>query len=54
MTSQLFDTAIFIGIGFWGTVPSILPMILGQYIVKVFLALCDTPFFYYFTRRNEI
>ena len=53
MTSQLFDTAIFIGIGFWGTVPSILPMIFGQYIVKVFLALCDTPFFYYFTRRNK-
>lgn len=53
MTSQLIDTAIFITIGFWGTVPNIVHMIFSQYLVKFFLALLDTPFFYYFTRKNE-
>ncbi|WP_227834392.1 queuosine precursor transporter [Clostridioides sp. ES-S-0010-02] len=54
MLSQLIDTAIFITIGFWGTVPSILTMILSQYVVKFFLALADTPFFYLLTRNKEI
>lgn len=53
MLSQLIDTAIFITIGFWGTVPSILTMIMSQYVVKFFLALLDTPFFYLLTRNKE-
>ncbi|HID1144798.1 queuosine precursor transporter [Clostridioides difficile] len=53
MLSQLIDTAIFITIGFWGTVPSILTMIMSQYVVKFFLALADTPFFYLLTRENK-
>lgn len=50
MTSQLIDTAIFITIGFWGAVPNLLVMIVSQYIVKLCLALLDTPFFYFLTR----
>ncbi|EML6498822.1 queuosine precursor transporter [Clostridioides difficile] len=53
MLSQLIDTAIFITIGFWGTVPSILTMIMSQYVVKFCLALLDTPFFYLLTRENK-
>lgn len=52
MLSQLIDTAIFITIGFWGTVPSLITMILSQYVVKFFLALLDTPFFYLLTREE--
>ena len=53
MTSQFIDTAIFITIGFYGTVPNIWAMILSQYGVKLILALLDTPFFYFFTRRTS-
>ena len=54
MTSQIIDTAIFITIAFYGTVPSILTMVLSQYAVKWVYALLDTPFFYLMTRsRNE-
>ncbi|SJT10601.1 Inner membrane protein yhhQ [Clostridioides difficile] len=53
MLSQLIDTSIFITIGFWGTVPSILTMIMSQYVVKFCLALLDTPFFYLLTRENK-
>lgn len=53
MTSQLLDTAIFITIGFWGTVPDLPLMVVSQYIVKFFLALLDTPFFYFFTRKRK-
>ncbi|MCC0677816.1 MULTISPECIES: queuosine precursor transporter [unclassified Clostridioides] len=52
MLSQLIDTSIFITIGFWGTVPNLLVMILSQYVVKFFLALADTPFFYLLTREE--
>lgn len=51
MSSQLIDTAIFITIGFYGTVPDLGFMIISQYIVKFILAACDTPFFYFFTRK---
>ncbi|MCI9975985.1 ParB N-terminal domain-containing protein [Clostridioides difficile] len=51
---RLIDTAIFITIGFWGTVPSLITMIMSQYVVKFFLALADTPFFYLLTRNKEI
>lgn len=54
MTSQAIDTVIFITIAFYGTVPNVAPMIIGQYIVKFILACLDTPFFYFFTRNNAI
>ena len=53
MTSQLIDTAIFITIAFYGTVPSIVWMVISQYVVKLVIALLDTPFFYYFTKENK-
>lgn len=53
MTSQLLDTAIFITVAFYGTVPNLLVMIGSQYIVKFCMALLDTPFFYYFTREKK-
>lgn len=53
MTSQLIDTLIFITIAFYGTVPNIWVMVVSQYIVKLILALLDTPFFYFFTRRED-
>lgn len=50
--SQLLDTAIFITIAFWGQVPNLLVMIISQYIIKLIIALLDTPFFYYLTREK--
>jgi len=50
LTSQLVDTSIFITIAFWGSVPSILVMIFSQYIIKLGLALIDTPIFYLMTK----
>lgn len=52
MTSQIIDTAIFITIAFYGSVPSIITMILSQYIIKVVYAALDTPFFYLMTRKK--
>lgn len=53
ITSQLFDTVIFItisfGIGFgwlWNDLETLINMIIGQYVIKFIIALCDTPFFY--------
>lgn len=53
MTSQLFDTIIFVIIAFYGVVDNIILMVIAQYIVKLVLALIDTPFFYFFTRRTK-
>lgn len=53
MTSQLVDTVIFITITFWDVVPNLPLLIVSQYIVKLGLALLDTPFFYFFTRRKD-
>lgn len=53
MLSQLIDTAIFITIAFWGSVPNLLWMVFSQYIIKLIIALCDTPFFYWMTRKKE-
>jgi queuosine precursor transporter len=54
MTSQLVDTGIFIGFAFWGTVPHVGKMIVGQYVVKVLIALLETPVFYLCTlERNR-
>lgn len=48
MVSQLLDTAIFITLAFAGTVPweVLTTMVLSQYLVKLVLALADTPFCY--------
>ena len=43
--SQLLDTSIFITIAFWGIAP-VIPLIIGQYLVKLIVALSDTPFCY--------
>lgn len=48
MLSQAIDTVLFITLAFSFTVPwnVLLGMMLGQYVVKVILALLDTPFVY--------
>ena len=53
MTSQIIDTLIFITVAFYGTVPSIITMAISQYVIKFFLALFDTPIFYYLTRNTK-
>lgn len=60
LTSQLWDTAIYATISFgiglgWLFTPEgrlqLVGIIIGQYLLKAGLALLDTPFFYFFTRR---
>ena len=48
MVSQALDTGLFITIAFWGTVPTavITEMLLTQYVIKIIIAACDTPFCY--------
>ena len=48
LVSQAIDTSLFITIAFWGTVPNevFVSMLAGQYIVKVVIALVDTPIVY--------
>jgi uncharacterized integral membrane protein (TIGR00697 family) len=43
--SQLIDSVAFITIAFYGVMP-VCPLIVGQWSVKVVLALCDTPLVY--------
>ena len=45
ISSQLVDSTLFITIAFYGVFP-VLPLILGQWMVKVIIALLDTPFIY--------
>jgi len=45
MTSQGIDTVIFITVAYFGVMP-IIPLIIGQYIVKLIIAALDTPFIY--------
>lgn len=45
VVSQLIDSVIFIFIAFYGVFP-VLPLILGQWVVKIIIALIDTPFMY--------
>lgn len=54
MTSQFVDTVIFTFIAFIGTVPNIWAMILSYYIIKIGLALVDTPLFYLLTMGTNI
>ena len=49
ITSQLIDSIVFITIGFYGVFP-IVPLIFGQWAVKIMIALIDTPFMYIITR----
>ncbi|MBQ4434469.1 MAG: queuosine precursor transporter [Clostridia bacterium] len=51
MSSQLIDTAVFIALAFYGTVPDITNMILSQYLVKLIYAALDTIPFYLLTNR---
>jgi uncharacterized PurR-regulated membrane protein YhhQ (DUF165 family) len=53
MTSQLIDSVIFIGLAFWGVVPHLGKMILGQYVLKLLIALLDTPLFYALTKERR-
>ena len=43
--SQLLDSVVFITIAFFGTLP-VLPLILGQWLVKLLIAAVDTPVVY--------
>ena len=48
LLSQLFDSVIFIGVGFLGTVPMpvLISMIISQYVIKLLFAVLDTPVCY--------
>lgn len=62
MTSQIFDTVVFIGISFgigfgwlfnsemW---PTLFAMMIGQYFLKFILAALDTPIFYLLTIKRK-
>jgi hypothetical protein len=63
ITSQLWDTVIYavisfgIGMGYLYSSAGrgqLLGIVLGQYLLKACLALLDTPFFYFFTRKNKL
>jgi uncharacterized integral membrane protein (TIGR00697 family) len=58
VASQLLDTSIFYGIAFFGIVPTtqLIQLILATYILKIVIALIDTPFVYFviwFVRRGQ-
>jgi uncharacterized integral membrane protein (TIGR00697 family) len=48
IVSQAIDTTVFITLAFYGVVPNevLFSMIFGQYVIKVLIALLDTPFMY--------
>lgn len=46
IVSQALDTTIFYTIAFYGVFDNLLEIALAGYIVKVTIALCDTPFMY--------
>jgi len=45
IVSQFIDSVLFISLAFYNVFP-ILPLILGQFIIKIIIALLDTPFIY--------
>jgi hypothetical protein len=58
VASQLLDTAIFYGIAFFGIIPTaqLIQLIFATYILKIVIALIDTPFVYFvirFVRRGQ-
>lgn len=46
ISSQLIDSVIFIFVAFYGVYDHILELIIAQYLIKVVIALLDTPFAY--------
>lgn len=52
MISQAVDTFVFIGIAFYGS-PGIVSIMISQYVVKLIVALVDTPIFYALTRKEK-
>lgn len=44
--SQTLDSALFTTLAFWGTVPNLFQMIIGGIVVKIIIAIADTPFCY--------
>jgi len=56
MVSQLIDTAVFISIAFFGVVSNeiLFHMIISQYIVKLLIALADTPFCYLLVKLTRM
>ncbi len=46
--SQFIDTCTFITLAFYGVVPTqlLMNMIIDQYLIKLLIAVCDTPFVY--------
>lgn len=62
ITSQLVDSIVYAGIAFglgsqWlfqaEMRPVLFGMILGQWLFKTIVAICDTPLFYLFTRKSN-
>ena len=54
IVSQLLDSVVFITIAFYGSLP-VIPLIFGQWVIKVGIALLDTPLVYllvYVVRRR--
>ena len=47
IVSQLLDSVVFITIAFYGSMP-LVPLIVGQWVVKVGIAVLDTPLVYLF------
>ena len=46
ITSQFLDSTIFILIAFYGVMPHFIEFMVGVWILKIFVAICDTPFIY--------
>lgn len=44
--SQLLDTLLFISLAFYGTGAPVISMIAGQYVIKLVIAVADTPLVY--------
>lgn len=55
ITSQFFDTALFFTLAFAGTMPTsmLVKLIVGDYAIKIILALLDTPLFYIFAIKFQ-
>ena len=55
MTSQLVDTIIFTCIAFLGVFPlkTVIELCITTYVVKLIIALCDTPFLYIAKKINN-
>jgi uncharacterized integral membrane protein (TIGR00697 family) len=51
--STLIDSILFIGIAFYGVLP-ILPLITGQYIVKMSVTIVSIPLIYFIRQRKQV